>query len=172
MRYLNPSLVMPQYGDTGKFGALIVVTRHFKIQSEAPPQKMEPAAWITVKYVRTIDNHLSSAKKDRQFRKFAVHSDSAFIHKKIERFVYLERLAYSTDLQYYLDAIKSRGDVAGSSPVVLSPVYDSYANKNGNVPFWTFASMFIGSGLFLLIIGLIRFKPGVLRQEDNDKANA
>ncbi|MEO6979311.1 MAG: hypothetical protein ABI113_13060 [Mucilaginibacter sp.] len=160
MRYLNPSLVMPKYGDTGKFGALIVATRHFKIHSEAPPPKIEPAAWLTVKYTTAINNHLSIAEKDRRYKKFIRHCDSVFRRTRIDRFVYLERPPYSREIQYYLDAIKSRGDVADGFPIVLSPVYDSYANKNGHTLALVFGSLAIGSGLFLLVIGLIKLKAG------------
>ena len=34
MRFLNPSIVMPKYGDTGKFGALAVVTFGYKMKSD------------------------------------------------------------------------------------------------------------------------------------------
>ncbi len=158
MRYLNPSLVMPKYGDTGKFGALIVATRHFKIHSEAPPPKIEPAAWLTVKYTTIINNHFSVAEKDRRYKKFIRHCDSVFRRARIDGFVYLEKPHYNKEIQYYLDAIKSRGDVADVFPVVLAPVYDSYANKNGHTLVWAFASLIIGSGLFLLVISLIKFK--------------
>lgn len=160
MRYLNPSLVMPKYGDTGKFGALIVATRHFKIHSEAPPQKIEPAAWLTVKYVTTINNHFTFEQKDQRYRKFLVHCDSVFQREPLDKFVYLERLPYNRETQYYLDGIKSRGDVAGGFHVILSPVYDSYANKNGHKLFWALGSLVIGAGVFLLIITLIKLRPG------------
>jgi hypothetical protein len=160
MRYLNPSLVMPKYGDTGKFGGLLVITRGFKLKSESPPPKIEPAAWLAVKYTKTINNHLTSYEKDQRYRLFLAHCDSDFRHKRFDGFVYLDRIPYSKDLKYYLDAIKLKGDVVAGFPIILAPVYDSYANKNGDKLAWIFGLFGVGAAIFLIILSLIKLRSG------------
>jgi hypothetical protein len=160
MRYLNPSLVMPKYGDTGKFGALLVITRAFKLKSEPPPPKIEPAAWLAIKYTKTISNNLTSNEKDQRYKLFVAHCDSDFRHKRFDGFIYLDRIPYSKDLKYYLDAIKLKGDVVDGFPIILAPVYDSYANKNGNKLAWIFGSFGVGSAIFLIILSLIKLRDG------------
>lgn len=161
MRYLNPSLVMPKYGDTGKFGALLVLTYAFKLQSESPPPKIDPAAWLAVKFTKTINNNLTAAEKEARFSAFARQCEYDFKHRQIDKFVYLNRTLHNSEQRYYLDAIKLKGDVVDGFPIVLSPVYESYANRNGNTLAWFFGSFAIGAGVFLLIICFFDLRDGV-----------
>jgi hypothetical protein len=160
MRYLNPSLVMPKYGDTGKFGALLILTRGYKVKSELPQPKIAPAAWLAVKYAKTISNGFTRTEKDRRYREFAADCESDFRHKQFDDFVYLDRIPYNKDLQHYLDAISIKGDVADGFPILLSPVHDSYANKNGNKLAWIFGSFGVGAVIFLIILSLIKLRGG------------
>lgn len=173
MRYLNPSLVMPQYGDAGKFGALLVLTRGFKIKSESPPPKIAPAAWLAVKYTKTISNRLTVQEKDQIYRAFATQSETDFRNMRFDRFIYLDRIPYNNDSQNYLDAIKLKGDVVDGFPVVLKPVYDVYSNRNGNKLAWIFGSFEAGAVIFLIILSLIKLRDGdlisILKQQVSGK---
>ncbi|MDB5144643.1 MAG: hypothetical protein JWQ66_3356 [Mucilaginibacter sp.] len=159
MRYLNPSFVMPKYGDTGKYGAIAVATKGYKIKATLPPLKMSPVAWLAIKYSKTVSNSLSADEKQKRFNEFAMASNIDFVHKHLEKFVYLSRLPYNKDLRNYIASVKSRDDIVeNDEPVILSPAYDSFANRNGKKLVWIFASFTIGSVIFLLILQFIRLR--------------
>jgi hypothetical protein len=153
MRYVNPSLVMPQYGEAGKYGALAVVTRGYKLKKEPAPMKISPPAWLAIKYSQTISNSLSPAEKQLNFNVFSAKCERDFKHEPLDKSVYLSRLSYNADdLEYYIAAIKSRDNVVDEKPIVLLPVYEPFAKRNGNKLAWIFGSFAIGASVFLLIL--------------------
>lgn len=153
MRYVNPSLVMPQYGEAGKYGALAVVTRGYKLKEEPKPMKIFPAAWLAVKYVKTISNSLPLAEKQLNFKVFAAKCDIDFKHEPLNKFVYLSKVSYNADdLKYYTAAIKSRDDAIDGKQIILLPIYEPFAKRNGNKMVWILGSFVTGSSVFLLIL--------------------
>jgi hypothetical protein len=152
MRYVNGSLVMPKYGDTGKYGAILIITRNFKFKVKPPVTKIEPVIWLAVKYTKTISNSLSRAEKDERYKNFAWKSNADFMHKHLDKFVYLAQLPYNKDLKIFTDAITSKDDVIGDDPIILSPVYTAFADRNGDKLAWIFAAFAIGSLIFILIL--------------------
>ncbi len=162
MRYVNPSIVMPKYGDAGKFGAIFVLTHGFKTQIKNPNIKIEPVAWFGIKYSETISNHLSLNEKKLVYHQFTLRCDTDFRFKRLYGFEYLERLTYSYDLKNYTAAIKSKDDVIGGEPIILLPVFDKFADRNGNKLAWIFGALGIGSAIFVFCLIFAKLKAGAL----------
>jgi hypothetical protein len=162
MRYLNPTLVMPKYGDRGKFGALAVVTQGYNLKTSIPQQKIFPVIWLAVKYSKTVSNDLSTDEKQQEFRALVVESDTNFRHTKFEKFNYLDRLPFNKDLFNYINAVKKRGDAPDTAPVLLLPVFQSFDARNGNKLFWMLLSLGLGSGIFLIILNFNPLKPDIM----------
>ena len=158
MRIVNPSIVMPMYGDTGKYGALAVETRGFKVKNEQPFTKIAPALWLAVKYSKTISNHLSLKEKDTRYHKFALQSSAAFLGQRFDNFTYLNRIPYSNDLKNYNSAVTLRGDVVDGAKTILLPVFKPFEDRNGYQLVWLLGSFIIGSGIFLLILHFNQLK--------------
>ncbi|QEM07973.1 hypothetical protein DIU31_032375 [Mucilaginibacter rubeus] len=158
MRYVNPTMVMPKYGEAGKYGALAVVTRSYKFKIKPIIPKIEPAAWFVFKYHKTISNSLSTSEKNFYFSQFAKDCDTAFKYKPLNKFIYLARLPNDDEVANYEAAINSRDDVAEGEQTMLSPVYESFEKRNGNKLAWIGGSFTIGATLFLLLLGLFRIK--------------
>jgi hypothetical protein len=163
MRYVNPTSIMRMYGDTGKYGALAVVTRGYKMNNNVPPPKISPIAWLAIKYYKTISNHLSIAEKQDRYKIFATQSDTDFRRKHLDKFVYLDRIPdNSKDAINYSAAIKLKGDVVNDKePTVLLPVYDPFEARNGNKLLWIFVCYAIGASIFLLILNFVALKSEV-----------
>jgi len=70
MKFMNPSFVMPKYGDAGKYGALAVVTMGYKITWKVPVVKISPVLWLAIKYSKIISNRLSLSDKKNHTRSF------------------------------------------------------------------------------------------------------
>jgi membrane associated rhomboid family serine protease len=164
MNHVNPSFVMTKYGDSGKYGAIVVITRGYKKYVKIPPLKIEPNAWLAIKFSKIISNNLDGADKEKLYRKFVIQSDTDFKHLPLDKFVYLSRIQYnSKDLKYYIEAIKSRDDVIGdSTPIFLLPQFGKFADRNGTHLQWTFGSLAIGSFIFLIALSFSKLKPEAL----------
>ncbi|MDP9076424.1 MAG: hypothetical protein M3O71_03290 [Bacteroidota bacterium] len=161
MRYVNASIVMPKYGQAGRFGALAVMTRGYHLKTELPVFKISPAAWLEIEYSKTIGSSLSVAEKDIIYRQFTAQCDTDYKHMQINDFKYLDRLPYNSQLGYYKDAILKKGDVVDGDPVILKPVYQSFDARNGDKLSWIFNSFGIGAVFFLIIISMIKLKNDV-----------
>jgi len=168
MRYVNPSIVMPKYGDAGKFGAILVLTHGFKTKIKNPDIKIEPIAWLAVKYTKTISNHLSNDSKQYEFKRFERESDTDFRFKRLAEFEYLERPPYNSDLRHYVAAVKSRDDVIGGEPIILLPIYENFADRNGNKLAWIFGALGIGSAIFVFCLIFAKLKANTLGNSITD----
>lgn len=159
VNYLNPSLVMPKYGDSGRYGALLVLTRGYKLKNgwKLPVHKIFPAAWLAVKYQKTISNRLSADEKRESYREFAKQSQANFDQADLAVFKYLDRVPLSADLDGYNNAIKAKDDTEGE-PVILSAVNEPFEQRNGNKLAWIFGSFVIGAGIFLIILQFISIR--------------
>lgn len=154
MRFVNATLVMPTYGEAGKYGAIAVVTKGYNIKT--PLMKFTPAAWLAIKYNKTISNHLSISEKQGLYRQFVAQSNNDFLHKPLDKFVYLDRVANSKELRNYYAAIKSIDNVEGDQAAILTGVNGSFDKHNGTKLPWIFGSLGIGSVIFLVTL---LFKP-------------
>jgi hypothetical protein len=160
MNYLNPSLVMPKYGDSGKYGAIAVITKSFKFPIKPPVTKISPVAWLAIRYSSTVSNSLSKKEKQQSFKDFLRKTNYDFMNKQLDKFVYLSRLPYNQEFRSYTTAIKSRDDVEElyNDPTILSPEYTPFAERNGNKLAWTLVVLLSGSIIFLIILFLTPLK--------------
>lgn len=154
MRYLNPSLVMPKYGDAGKYGAIAVITKGFKFPIKPPVTKISPVAWLTIKYSSTVSNSLSAIDKQQSFKKFLRKTNYEFMNTRLDKFVYLARLPNNRELKDFTAAITSRDDVEElyGEPIILSPEYTPFTERNGNKLLLMFVALSVGSAIFLIIL--------------------
>jgi hypothetical protein len=158
MRYLNPTLVMPHYGERGQYGALAVMTRGYKLKDTMPRMKITPVAWLAIKFTKTLNNNTSSEHRHQQYLAFVAQCDTLFKHTQYKTFTYLDRVPL--DEQYhYLNAIRHSEGVDDPFPTFLYPVYDSYANKNGDKLAWFWGVNVVGAVFLLLVLSLCKSNP-------------
>ncbi|MEO3408280.1 hypothetical protein AAFN85_30475 [Mucilaginibacter sp. CAU 1740] len=154
MRYINPTMVMPKYGDAGKYGALAVVTKSYKFKKGPPTNKIAPAAWLVFKYHKAISNNLKPDEKQVQFIQFTKHCEADFKKEPLNKAIYMARLPYDDETAIYLEAINSREDVVYGEHTLLSPVYTSFNKRNGNKLALIIGLFFLTSAFFLLMLEL------------------
>lgn len=158
MRYLNPTLVMPRYGDTGKYGAVLVLTKGFKLKDswKLPPFKIYPSAWLAFKSQSSISNSLSIDEKKKYYQIFLKQSEKEFREKKFDRFVYLQRLSDNYDYRNYKEAINLGNDIVDFDLPVLEAIDEPFSQRNGNKLAWMFGSFSVGTIFFSVILFFIK----------------
>jgi rhomboid protease GluP len=124
-----------------------------------PSVKISPAAWLTIKFQKTISNSLSVNEKQELYKQFATQCEHDFEAKDFNQFVYLDQLPYGKDLKNYQSAIAAKDDVVtGADTFILSGVDTPFAARNGDKLAWIFGSFGIGAGVFLLILQFIKIR--------------
>lgn len=152
MRYVNPTMVMPKYGNAGKYGALAVVTKSYKFKKGPPINKIAPAAWLVFKYHKDVSNSLKPAEKQAQFTQFVKRCEADFKKEPLNKAIYMARLPNDDEPAIYLEAINSREDVEFGERTLLTPVYASFDQRNGNKLAEIIISFIAGLVLFLLTL--------------------
>ncbi|HVW95245.1 MAG TPA: hypothetical protein VHA56_04715 [Mucilaginibacter sp.] len=157
MRYVNPSFTMPKYGAAGKYGALLVATHSYKLKN-APPSKISPAAWLSVRFSKTLYNSIKADENESYMHKYIEKCYHDFMQRDYSGFTYLDQIA-NDERSKYLQAIQYGNNVNDPWPTILRPVYDSYARRNGN-KLAVFSGV-NGGGLLLvlLIVCLCKARP-------------
>lgn len=155
MRYLNPSIIMQQYGSKGRYGALAVVTTGYKFSDSLREAPVRPIAWLAFKFSKTINNNKSYSEKNRLMDEHYKYQRAAFMHSSYDNFTYLDRIP-NDEQKHYLAAIRYGNNVDDASPTILYPVFDSYENKNGDKLKWLLVINAIG---FLFLMLMLRFIP-------------
>jgi len=163
MKYYNPTYTfLSQFGKAGKYGALVVYTKSYKFNRKLPPAKISPSGWLAIEYSKTISNSLSLMEKDALFRKFVKHLDTVYRNANFNGFKYLSRLPNTSQSQNYTGAVTAKGDVTDTEPVILMPHYNRFEDRNGNKLSWFFGSLAIGWVVFLIILGCIPLRRGLV----------
>jgi membrane associated rhomboid family serine protease/RNAse (barnase) inhibitor barstar len=175
MDIMSASMLMPMYGDSGRYGGLMVLTKGYKLKPtwKLPPFKIYPAAWLAVDFRKTVSNHLSPREKEEAYKAFVLESQSEFERRDLDTFAYLDRVPYGRDLTNYQLAIASKNDVANGDQIILSPVNEPFDARNGNKLAWIFGSFGVGSVIFLIIIQFIKLKSNTeIKEFDGHKENS
>ncbi|MCC9166400.1 rhomboid family intramembrane serine protease [Pontibacter harenae] len=121
--------------------------------------------WLGVKFSHQVSNRLSPQGKEAAYQKFMQESWEEFQVQNTAQFQYLDRIGSSTDLDKYRTAVKGKSSFyTTSEPVILVPVHQPYAARNGNKLSWIFGSFGIGSAVWLLMISLAKFRPFQLKK--------
>jgi rhomboid protease GluP len=150
------------YGDAAIDGVIFITTKSpiDTTNLVARPDgnlNVTPVAWLAIKYEETISNNLPGDRKEDMYNAFLNKTQREFDAKSFNKFSYLDRINYSTDLKNYTAAITNNKYTALSTPViVLSPVSERFEDRNGNEFPWIFGSMGIGSLVFMITL---LFKP-------------
>src|SRR6202012_1668310 len=103
-----------------------------------------------VKFSETIDNSKRPGVNKKHMHDYIGECYRHFIKKDYSGFTYLDQIS-NDDRHHYLEAIQYGNNVDDENPTILYPVYDSYANKNGN-KLAIFAGVNLGGLLLILMI--------------------
>ena len=152
------------YGDKAKNGAILIkIDPDYKGRDTLSSihdddVNFTPSAWIGVKFTKTISNKLSRDEKEDSYKAFAKESQDDFNSKRLNEFVYLDRINYSADQKNYLKAITNDSYYHNlpSSAIVFTSVNEPFEARNGHELPWIFGSLAIGSVIFMI---LLLFKP-------------
>ncbi|MGN6178142.1 MAG: hypothetical protein ACTHNW_03120 [Mucilaginibacter sp.] len=150
--YLN------KFGNAGKYGALVVYTKSYKFKKPLPLIKISPSGWLAIEHSKTISNSLSLEEKQSAFKAFIRYLSLAYIKTNFNGFKYLSRLPNTAISMNFTMAVTSRGDVTDYDPVILTPHYDRFEDRNGNKLPWFFGALLIGWTVSLIILLCIPLK--------------
>jgi membrane associated rhomboid family serine protease len=160
--FLNERVATSIYGSIGKYGAGLMTSLNSS-NKQLPTVKLDlyaatyPKAWLGISFEKSINNSLSSAEKEAGYKEFANSCQQQFDVQRLDKFQYLERYPVGKDLKRFTKAIKSKGIIDNSIPIiVLKPVYEPFEARNGNTFNWIFGSF--GIGAFVFLIALL-FRP-------------
>lgn len=146
------------YGDGGRHGVIIMTTKNSAIKRKWQPSPnandtITPVAWIALKYQKTISNRLSGEEKETEYKAFAKETELAFDSTNVGNFVYLDKIGQGKDLKNYKLAINSNRIRNLSGPIiVLAPVKEAFAARNGKKLPWIFGSLAIGAIIFMVTL--------------------
>jgi len=151
---------MALYGDKAKNGVILITTNpDYKgpdtlASVHDDDVNFTPSAWIGVKFDKTISNRLPRDEKEEAYKTFAKESQDDFNSKRLDEFVYLDRINYSTDQKNYLKAIANDQHYhnLSSSAIVLTSVNEPFETRTGHELPWIFGSLAIGSAVFMLLL--------------------
>ncbi len=107
-------------------------------------------AWICSKYDKTISNSLSQAEKEKEFNAFAEGASKEYDAIELSKFVYLERVLPSDDLDGYTDAAKQSSVYDDSHNILLIAKNEALALRTESSINWFI--WWIGGGLLLFSI--------------------
>jgi membrane associated rhomboid family serine protease len=158
---LKGNAAISLYGDNAKNGAILITLKKQytvegvlgeSIDPPAPAFITPPVAWLTTRYSKTIGNRLPDSTKQAEYKAFADESQRDFDAKNLNEFVYLERLGPSDQRANYIAAVRTKDSLTKTDPIILSPVNEPFAARNGDKLLWVFAAFGICSGILLMII--------------------
>ena len=167
----NPAIAL--YGNAARHGIIIMTTKigaAMRTRQPAPDTNasITPVAWIALKFQKTISNKLSADEKEVRYKAFVKESQHKFDSTRLDNFVYLDRIGPSKDLKNYAAAVHSKDISNMNKPVIiLAPVNEAFAARNGKKLPWIFGSFGIGSIVFMIAL---LFKP--LQDDDIDSDSA
>lgn len=113
-----------------------------------------PKYWYGVKFKQQISNKISPEEKESKYEAF--YNECIDKIKKYDFYSldHFERRPTSDDRQNYLNAIEARTkQTTDESFIVLEPIKEKYAERNGNKFAWIFGTF--GIGLSILFFALI-----------------
>lgn len=145
------------YGESAKNGAIVVSTREFNIKTDTIITKTNSIltdtvkSWLGIEYKERINNRLSVGEKEKLINDFLKDSQRDFEIKDLSKFVYLNRLGYTDELEGYKKAIHNSNALHYSNTVLIS-VNEPFEYRNGNKLAWILSSFGIGALILLLML--------------------
>ena len=112
-----------------------------------------PKHWYGVKYHEQISNKISNEEKDEKYKTFYNECLQKLNDYDFHSLDHFERKPKSDDRIHFLKAIEARTKKpTDESYIVLAPIQESYAKRNGNKFAWIFGSFAIGFSVLLLAL--------------------
>jgi membrane associated rhomboid family serine protease len=118
--------------------------------------------WIGIRFYDQISNRLTYSEKDAKYREFKLNSLATFVKTDYNIFEYLNTIGNTYDRDQYMYTIYGSTKAPTEDPVIFQAVLEPFEERNGNTLEWTFASMGIGMGVFLLILLGSKLDEGML----------
>lgn len=122
------------------------------IYTDTSSTKSTCLAWLGVKKIKRISNRLDASKKDTIYHKFYKEAWDSFKEEDLSKFVYLESIANSKDLDNYKEAIKRNSKFNGGEIVVFKSINEPFEARKGEKFKWIFLTFAIGSLLWLVLL--------------------
>jgi len=157
VRILKGNLAKRLYGENAEKGAILIETVPFsgpdtmQVISDDNGNYKSPA-WLAMRYLKTVSNHLSADEKNTAYQQFAKETQIDFNAKPLDKFIYLDRVPDGDDWKQYLAAVNSEDSPVPAPKNLLTPVYEPFDRRNGNKLLWIFGAFGIGSVLFALML--------------------
>lgn len=118
---------------------------------------VECSYFIGKKYSKTVRKNLSEEEEEAVFESFEAQSQLDFDTSNFQQFVYLEKMAYSDDLEKFDQALRKSKYVRYKDPIVFTARQEPFENRNGKSLGWMFLSFGIGALLYLVILFFSKF---------------
>ncbi len=124
--------------------------------------------WLCNKYNGQVSNNLSPQEKEAAYKEFVIQSESTF-RLTTFNFSYLERIAYSTDAEFYGHAASQSKLLRDGQDILLIIHQDPFSERNGKSFQWIFFSMGIVLAILLLILLACQLKTASELNKDKKR---
>lgn len=112
-----------------------------------------PKYWYGVNFKEQISNKISSEEKEKKYQAFYEECIEKMNNYEFHSLDHFERKPTSNDRQNYLKAIEAKtNQTADNSFIILEPIKEKYADRNGNKLAWIFGSFGIGFSVLLFAL--------------------
>jgi rhomboid protease GluP len=155
IKFLKGKTATSIYGDSNKSGAIMMKTHPYKgidtmMITDEDNRSHSPAAWLAIKFVRTISNRLSTEEKSILFKEFYVDCEKELKSMQLYKSVYFDRISRSFLLDRFEKTIDNKTN--SERPVVLWPINEPFEARNGSALLWIPASFAVGVLVFFLLL--------------------
>lgn len=131
--------------------------------------------WLGTEYSKSISNRGSDEDKDERYKAFALETQKVFDTTDFTKFVYLERLSNTDNLEEFKTAVKKDPFVASDKPVIFVAYHEPFEKRTGETFEWIFISFGFAVVVVLILIlipdfddkKLHRFREGIKDKEDS-----
>lgn len=122
------------------------------IYSDTSSKQLNSNIWLGVRKNKTISNRLDDSEKKTIYDKFYKATWDTFNEEDLSKFVYLENISNSMDLDNYKEAIKRNSKYGGGEIIVLKAINEPFEARLGDNFKWIFLSFGIGSLVWLVLL--------------------
>lgn len=157
---LKDSIASSIYGVPGKNGAILIelnAKSKNKYKEFYKSKSDTIKAWLGLHYCKSISNKLSELEKEAEFKKFALESQNEFDNTNLGNFIYLERIANSSNLDNYKKAINNLNLNSIKSDTVLTAINEPYEARNGKKLLWLISISILVILIWLIMILIPKF---------------
>ncbi len=126
--------------------------------------------WYGVSFYKSISNRLDDEEKQERYIEFYKECISKIDAYNFYDLDHFERLDKSRKEEGFLKAVEARtGEPPGKGLVILEPIKESYASRNGTKPYWLAGSFAAGVLLLLILIAYPKLDEEELQRQQQGK---